>query len=259
MTVKKTDNKKAQGRGNNNTYVTIDLLELFQECRKHLLSIILCIALFGGAAGAFSRYVMIPQYSSSAMMYILSKETTLTSLADLQIGSQLTNDYQVIVKSRPVLQDVIERLNLNQTYEQLSSRLTIANPSNTRILTISIEDADAKLAKDIVDTVAKVSSDYIADTMEMVPPKIIEEGTVATQKSSPSVAKNTVLGALLGAVFMCGIITLRYVLNDTITTTDDVEQYLGISVLASVPVRKYSGRENGADNGVKRKKSKRKK
>lgn len=258
MAVKKTDNKKVQGRGSN-TYVTIDLLELFQECRKHLLSIILCIAIFGGAAGAFSKYVMIPQYSSSAMMYILSKETTLTSLADLQIGAQLTNDYQVIVKSRPVLQDVIQRLNLNQTYEQLSSRLTIANPSNTRILTISIEDADAKLAKDIVDTVAKVSSDYIADTMEMVPPKIIEEGTVATQKSSPSVAKNTVLGALLGAVFMCGIITLRYVMNDTIATTDDVEQYLGISVLASVPVRKYSGKDNGADNGVKHKKSKRKK
>ncbi len=243
----------------NNAEEEIDLLELLRECKKHLLIIVLTIIVFGGATGAFSKYVMIPQYSSTAMMYILSKETTLTSLADLQIGAQLTNDYQVIVKSRPVLQDVIQRLNLDQTYEQLSNRLTISNPSNTRILTISIEDADPKLAKDIVDTVAKVSSDYIADTMEMVPPKIIEEGTVATQKSSPSVSKNAVLGALLGAVFMCGIITIRCVMNDTISNTDDVEQYLGISVLATVPMRRYSGKDSGADNGVKHKKSKRKK
>lgn len=237
----------------------IDLLELFRECKKHILIIILTTLVFGGAAGAFSKYVMVPQYSSTAMMYILSKETTLTSLADLQIGAQLTNDYQVIVKSRPVLQDAIDRLQLQQSYEQLSNRLTIGNPSNTRILTVSIEDSDPKLAKDIVDTVAKVSSDYIADTMEMVPPKIIEEGTVATQKTSPSVTKNTMIGALAGAVFVCAIIVIRFLLNDAVTTSEDVEKYLGISVLATVPIRRYSGKDNGADNGVKHKKSKRKK
>lgn len=237
----------------------IDLLELLRELKKHILIIIFTILVFGGAAGAFSKYVMVPQYSSTAMMYILSKETTLTSLADLQIGAQLTNDYQVIVKSRPVLEDVIQRLNLNQTYEQLSGRLTIGNPSNTRILTVGIEDADPQLAKDIVDTVAKVSSDYIADTMEMVPPKIIEEGTVATQKTSPSVGKNALIGALAGAVFVCAIIVIRFLMNDAVTTSEDVEKYLGISVLASVPARRYSGKDTGTDNGVKHKKSKQKK
>ncbi len=243
----------------NNAEEEIDLLELLRECKKHLLIIVLTILVFGGATGAFSKYVMIPQYSSTAMMYILSKETTLTSLADLQIGAQLTNDYQVIVKSRPVLQDVIQRLNLDQTYEQLSGRITIGNPSNTRILTVSIEDADPQRAKDIVDTVAKVSSDYIADTMEMVPPKIIEEGTVATQKTSPHVTKNALIGALAGAMLACGIIVVRFLLNDAVMTSDDVEKYLGISVLATVPMRRYSGKDSGADNGVKHKKSKRKK
>lgn len=221
----------------------IDLLELFREYCKHIISILLCIIVFGGAAGVFTKFVMIPQYSSTAMMYILSKETTLTSLADLQIGSQLTNDYQIIVKSRPVLQTVIDQLNLDLTYEQFESRITIANPTNTRILTISTEDADPQLAKDIVDSVARVASDYIAETMEMVPPKLIEEGTVAVNKSSPSVGKNTAVGALIGAVLMCGLITVRFILNDTVTSTEDVEKYLEISVLASIPERKYSSKE----------------
>ena len=239
------DNKEQKIQKNKLYHNTteIDLLELFREFWRHIIAILLCIIVFGGAAGAFSKFVVIPQYSSTAMMYILSKETTLTSLADLQIGAQLTNDYQIIVKSRPVLQTVIDQLNLDITYEQFSGRITINNPSNTRILTITTEDADPRLAKDIVNSIARVSSDYIAETMEMVPPKLIEEGTVATQKSSPSVAKNTLLGALLGAVLMCGIITLKFILNDTVTTTEDVEQYLGISVLASVPERKYASKE----------------
>lgn len=252
------DNKEQKIQKNKLYHNTteIDLLELFREFWRHIIAILLCIIVFGGAAGAFSKFVVIPQYSSTAMMYILSKETTLTSLADLQIGAQLTNDYQIIVKSRPVLQTVIDQLNLDITYEQFSGRITINNPSNTRILTITTEDADPRLAKDIVDSIARVSSDYIAETMEMVPPKLIEEGTVATQKSSPSVAKNTLLGALLGAVLMCGIITLKFILNDTVTTTEDVEQYLGISVLASVPERKYASKETEVKDSRKKRRRK---
>ena len=190
------------------------------------------------------------------MMYILSKETTLASLADLQIGSQLTNDYQIIVKSRPVLQTVIEQLNLDLTYEQFSKRITINNPSNTRILTITTEDADPQLAKDIVDSIARVASDYIAETMEMIPPKLIEEGTVATTKSSPSVAKNTLMGALIGAILMCGIITVKFIMNDSVTTTEDVENYLGISVLASIPERKYANKEVNDKKDLKKKRRK---
>ena len=234
----------------------IDLLELCREFAKHIVAILLCIILFGGAAGAFSKFVIIPQYKSSSMMYILSKETTLASLADLQIGSQLTNDYQIIVKSRPVLQTVIEQLNLDLTYEQFSKRITINNPSTTRILTITPEDADPQLAKDIVDSIARVASDYIAETMEMIPPKLIEEGTVATTKSSPSVAKNTLMGALIGAILMCGIITVKFIMNDSVTTTEDVENYLGISVLASIPERKYANKEVNDKKDLKKKRRK---
>lgn len=234
----------------------IDLLALFKELTRHIIAIMLCIIVFGGGAFAFSKFLMIPQYSSQSMMYIISKETTLASLADLQIGSQLTNDYQIIVKSRPVLQTVIDQLNLDLTYEEFYSRIELDNPSNTRILTISTMDPDPVLAKDIVDSVARVATDYIAETMEMAPPKMIEEGTVATVKSSPSVFKNTLIGALAGAVLMCGIITVRFLLNDSVTTAEDVENYLGIPVLASIPERRYASKEsdyNDKDNKMSRK------
>ena len=122
--------------------IEIDLLELLGEFRRKIWIILGTIILFGGVAGAFSAFVLTPQYKSTAMVYILSKETTLTSLADLQIGSQLTKDYKIIVTSRRVLNQVIEDMELNLTYKELVEKVTIDNPQDTRILSISVEDPD---------------------------------------------------------------------------------------------------------------------
>lgn len=234
-----------------NDEIEIDLLELFRALKKRLWLILAITILGGGIAGAFSKFLLTPQYTSTAMVYILSKETTLTSLADLQIGSQLTKDYSVIVTSRPVLEEVIEKLDLGMTYKDLKKKISLNNPSDTRILNISVEDADPKMAKTIADEIAETSSDYIAEIMEMIPPKIIESGEIPTQKTSPSNAKNAILGAMVACVAVCGIIVLEVIMNDTVRTEDDVEKYLGLTVLAMVPTREgedYEDKEMLAKN-----------
>lgn len=196
-------------------------------------------ALIGGCvAGAYTQFFMTPVYSSMSSILVLSKETTLTSLADLQLGASLTSDYTVLIKSTPVLEQVIENLNLDTTVEELKNQISINNPTDTRILEITVQDTDATMAKKVVDEIANVSSDYIGDKMEVVPPKVIEVGKIATVRTSPSVKKNIMLGFLLGFVACAGIIVVYAVMDDTIKTEEDIEKYLGVSVLAKVPDRK---------------------
>lgn len=215
--------------------IEIDLIGLFLALKKKLWLIVLMTILGGGATGAYSYFVIPPTYESTSMMYVLSKETTLASLADLQIGSQLTADYQVMITSRPVMEEVIENLGLNLTYKELKEKLSINNPSNTRIISLTIEDGDPVRAKTIVDEVATVSSNYIGDIMELVPPKLIETGVIPIEKSSPNHKKNTLIGALVGAMLVSGIVVLKTILNDSIKSEDDVERRLGLTVLAVVP------------------------
>lgn len=239
---------------NNNDEIEIDLLELLQALKKRIWLIILAIMIGGGAAGAYSRLVLTPQYTSTAMLYVLSKETTLTSLADLQIGSQLTTDYKIIMTSRPVLQNVIDSLGLQMSYRALRSKLSINNPTESRILTVTVTDPDPRLAKLIVDEVAYTASDYIGDIMEMVPPKMIEDGEVVPIPISPNNRKNTMMGALAGAVLVCGLTFLEVILNDTIRTDEDVTKYLGLTVLASVPEREEEAKEAGKSKKKRKKK-----
>lgn len=227
-----------------NDEIEIDLLELFRVMKKRIWLIILVTILCGAGAGLFSKFVLIPQYTSTSMVYILSKETTLTSLADLQIGSQLTKDYAVIVTSRPVLEDVLESLGLDLTYQELKEKITIDNPKDTRILSISVVDPDPVMAKAITDKVANTASEYISDIMEMIPPKLIEDGEVPKEKTSPSNFKNALIGAAIGLCAVCGITLLQVILNDTIRTEEDIQKYLDLSVLAVVPMRAGEEKED---------------
>ena len=217
--------------------IEIDLWEIFFALRARLWVILLALILGGGIATAYSKVILTPKYTSTSMVYILSKETTLTSLADLQLGSQLAKDYKVLVTSRPVLQEVIDTLELDMEYGGLKGALVLNNPADTRILSISIEDPDPARAKAIVDSVAKISAKHIGDIMEITPPKIIEEGIVSGSKSSPHTAKNAILGGFAAAMLVCGLVVLQVILNDTIRTEEDVEKYLRLSVLAAVPER----------------------
>lgn len=223
---------------NDNTEIEIDLREVFFAVRKWLWLIALVSFLGGVAAFGYTKFLVTPIYTAQNSMLVLTKETTLASLADLQMGTQLTNDYKVLATSRPVLEQVISNLNLNMSYQGLKSSITIKNPEDTRILEIYVQNPDPQLALRIVREVATTSSEFIGDMMEVIPPKIIDKGVLPTKKTSPSNLKNTVLGILLGAVLSGGVVVLRTILDDTIKSEEDIDKFLGLSTLGSIPDRK---------------------
>ena len=243
----------------NEDAIEIDVVELLFALRKKLWMIILAAMIGCLGAGIYSKVILSPVYTSTSMVYVLSKETTLTSLADLQIGSQLTKDYSVMITSRPVLEEVIEKQKLSLSYNQLKSMIRVSNPADTRILNMSVSDTDPVRAKSIVDAVAKASSDYIGDIMEMIPPKIIENGVVPDNPTSPNIKKNAALGGLALSAAVCGFITLQVIMNDTIRSEEDVSRYLGISVLAVIPENNIEEKDNpekGSEGKRSRKKRK---
>ena len=224
--------------------IEIDLLQLWNAVRHRIWLVLLAGFIVADIAFAITKFLITPMYSSSATMLVVTKETTLSSLADLQLGSQLTNDYEILISSRPVLQEAIEELGLEISYKRLRSMITISNPNDSRMLIISTLQADPELAKNVVDTVAQISSEYIADKMEVTAPKIIEEGEVPIFQSSPSLLRNTAIGGMLGILAAVFLICVAVILNDSIQTEDDIERYLQLPVLAVVPDKSGSSRKS---------------
>ena len=227
--------------------IEIDLRELLLELLAYWQLILISIILAGGIAFAVSKFMMVPKYQSTSELYVLTKSTSITSLADIQTGTSLTNDYIVVVKGRPVLEQVIQNLGLREDYKSLRDRVELNNPSNSRILEITVTDENPELAKAIADQIAKVASAFIAEKMDQDPPTIIQNGYADGSPVSPNILKNTVLGGMLGAILSIALVVISYLFNDTITGPEDIEKKLGMNVLGSLPMEEieYDGENKG--------------
>ena len=226
----------------------LDLMELIYLLLGHWKKIIATVLL--GAILAFSatNLFVTPMYRSSSMIYVLTQTTSITSMADIQLGSQLALDFQILATSRPVVEAVIEELNLDVSYESLVRLITVENLSKSRILQISVEHKDPALAADISNALADMLSKRVSEIMITEKPTKVENAVVSTNPISPNKSTNTLIGGMLGGILICGFILLKFILDDTIKNGQDVEKYLKLNTLAEIPINP----DNVADTNVKK-------
>ncbi|MBP3197182.1 MAG: protein-tyrosine kinase [Butyrivibrio sp.] len=237
--------------GNKDDVLEINLGELFSVLLGRAF-LIISAGIFFALSGLFlSKFVIPPKYESTTKIYILNKEENQTvTYSDVQISTQLTQDYAELIKSRRVLEEVIQRVHLTDVeYEDLYDVLRVDTPSDTRIVAITVKDKDPLMAMKIANCIREVASEHITDVMDIDAINIAETANVPTDKASPSVAKWTVIAGLLGAVVVAFFAILGYLLDDTIKSNDDIERYLGVSTLALIPLMTD-------ENGKKKKKNK---
>ena len=219
-----------------NEEIEIDLKELLFVLMEHIRMILASTLIVAVIAFVYSKLLIVPMYASTAELYVLSKSTSITSITDLQVGTNLTRDYMEVISGRPVLDQVINNLGLDMDYKELYGRVSLENPSNSRIMKITVKDSNAENAKIMADEIAEVSAAYISQKMDQDPPTIIQQGYVEESPVSPSIGKNTAVGALLGFVLASVIVVVGYLLNDTIMSPDELEENIGIHVLGTLPL-----------------------
>ena len=215
-----------------NQEVEIDLKALFLKIRSLWYVVIL-----GALTGIFvsvlyGKLMTAPMYSASSMVYLRSSSQSI-SLQDLQLGSELTKDYEIIFKSRPNLENVIADLDLDMSVGQLSGMIAISNPTDTRILQVSVTSEDPDLSASIVNEVVENGMQTVRE-IDSQEPYVVERAIPNTTNVGTSLLHRAILGGLVGLVIAIGLISLRFILTDSITSVDDVEEVLGTPVLAVV-------------------------
>ena len=224
------------GTARNQKKTVIDLVDLARQLLFHWRLILLTMLLCSGITFIYCRFIATPVFSSTSGLYVFSKSTSVTSLADLQIGSSLTKDYETVITSRPVLDRVITRLKLEEDYLSLKKKISISNPVDSRILFITATDPDPNLAKEIADRTASIASTFISQKMDQDPPSIIQTGYTDSPPVYPRTLRTTAIALLIGFLAAATFVTIQYLINDTIITPEDVQEKLGLNVLASLPL-----------------------
>ncbi|MBO5904574.1 MAG: hypothetical protein J6Q64_04270 [Clostridia bacterium] len=248
----------------NTQEIEIDLGKLLRSVLSKLWLVVLVGLLAALGAYYYTSEMVTPTYSSTARVYIQNSQTIQSSASDLQSATTLKEDFQVLVKSDEVYRQVLESMGENgANYKSLRGKISLDN-NTTRFVDITVSDPDPVRAKKLADATAYVSRIKAKEILGVQDVAIMQLGSVSTSPSSPNMSKNIILGALAGMFSVCAIIVLVSLFNNKLTTVEDVEKYLGITVLGSIPdiktVPGYSKKTKSAEEDeLKQQKKKAKK
>ena len=246
-----------------NEEIEIDLLDLFSYYLSKLPILIVAILIGAILSGLYTVRFIPKRYTAVSRMYMISASSdSVVDLSDLNIGASLSNDYVELMKSRPVINGVIQSLGLEYTYDELVQMIDLSVVSNTRIIRISVTSTDPEEAMMIANQMARTAKAQLPVVMDAPSPSIAEEAVLPTVKSSPSLSRNVLMGALLCLVAVLGVLTFLYMMDDTIKTPEDLEKEFGFMPMTVIPEGNIEGMIKTADEekrslfGRKKKKTK---
>lgn len=217
-----------------------NIRELLSFLKKKLW-IVVVLTMVGGIGGyIWGKTQVGPTYIAESQIYVL-REDKQVDYSSLQTATQLRRDCEVLLAGRNVTEKVIERLGLTTTHEALSAGLTVSSVENTRILKVSYEASDPNQAALILNSFCQVGAEEIKNIMAVDVVQVLYEADPPRYPSSQGAKSLAMTAALGGLILALTVLIIYFVMDDTIRNEEDVERYLELPTLASIPISSELG------------------
>lgn len=221
----------------NTKRVEIDVLALLQKLWTKKV-FILFTAFYVAVFAFLGTYFFIqPTYTSSTRIYVVNQADDGKNLSaqDLQAGTFLTKDYKEIITSNDVLSEVIKDEKLNMTEADLAKMMSVNIPTDTRLISISVNAKTGQDAQSLANKVRDVAAEKIKKVTKVEDVTTLEDAKLPDSPSSPNIKRNVALGAVLGGFLAIVGVLVREILDDRIRRPEDIEDALGLTLLGIVP------------------------
>ena len=216
----------------------ITLKDLWDIFIRHIAIIVAATVLVTGAFIAFDKITFEPQYESTATLYILREDSSKEddrSSDDFSLALKVVKDCDHLLKSHSVLDEVISTQGIVMKYEDLRSNVSTSNPSETRILEVTVKSDSPSRAKQLVDSICDVGTVKIEEAMGFQQVNLFEYGILETEPCNKTGITTYLVVAMITAVLAYAVFLLLFLLDDRIHTEEDIERYLGLSILGEIP------------------------
>ncbi|CYU42765.1 YveK family protein [Streptococcus suis] len=215
--------------------IEIDVLSLLKTIWRKKFFILVTAVLGAGLAFIYSNFLVTPQYDSTTRIYVVSQNVEagagLTN-QELQAGTYLVKDYKEIILSQDVLSRVKTELNLS---DDLLQKINVNIPVDTRIVSITVRDADPNNAARLANSVRTFAAQKIIEVTKVSDVTTLEEAMPAEKPATPRTTRNIAIGILVGGVSAVILVLIFEVLDDRVKRPQDIEEVMGLTLLGVVP------------------------
>ncbi|MHC3500689.1 YveK family protein [Streptococcus suis] len=215
--------------------IEIDVLSLLKTIWRKKIFILVTAVLGAGLAFVYSSFLVTPQYDSTTRIYVVSQNVEagagLTN-QELQAGTYLVKDYKEIILSQDVLSRVKTELNLS---DDLLQKINVNIPVDTRIVSITVRDADPNNAARLANSVRTFAAQKIIEVTKVSDVTTLEEAMPAEKPATPRTTRNIAIGILVGGMSAVILVLIFEVLDDRVKRPQDIEEVMGLTLLGVVP------------------------
>lgn len=220
----------------------LNLKDLLNYYLKKIPIIVAITLLFLILGYVYIEKIQTPMYHGTTTIILVEKQDEEVSSDvtsnELLMNEKLVATYSQIVKSRRVLDQVIDELNLKDTVNELAERIEVTSVSETSIIKITVSDRSNKRAVRIVNEIADVFKNEVTEIYNLENVSVIDEAIVEDSPYNVNVIKQMLIFALVGIVLSCGIIFIMFYFDNTIKSKNEIEDKLKLAVLGEIPTAK---------------------
>lgn len=217
----------------------LDLKEFLVYYIRRIWFILLIVFIMFIIGNFYSLIIKDSLYRSEVTLVLTSsskdEESSITP-NDVQINQNMAATYSELIKSRKVLQEVIQNMSLNYSIEQLRQNISVEAVPNTAIIKIAVTDLNPKLATNIANEVSLIFSDEMEENYDLQNVVIWDKAVIPNNAYNKNVVKENILYFLVGFVLASGIIFIKYYFDTTIKSKEVIEDKLGLVVIGVIPL-----------------------
>ena len=245
----------------NNNSELVQRMSLVDVCKLFLSRwyLILVVGLIGGVfAGVYTKFMITPMYSSYCTLYVFNKSAANglgdVSSGDITASADLAETYKVLLNAYSVRKEIAKEVKSNRKYaasnitpEYLGGVVSVSSVNETQVIKITVTTPDPELSCAIANAYAFVSPDEMTKATEVGRVNVVDYARESSSPSSPNVSKNCVLGVLAGALVMIIVLLAKFMLDNVIHDSEDIEKSTGLSVIGNIPSLKLGESSKKAD------------
>lgn len=220
-----------------------ELFDFFVSKTRIIILVTLVVVLIGAM---YSMFFQTPIYEANTRLVLTgvaeSNQSTNsgTTLNDVNLNSKLVATYREIIKSKTILKDVINTLDLDYTADALAENISVSTVSDTEMIIITVESSKAEETATVANELAKVFSEQIKEIYKIENISVIDKAEVPTVPSNINIVKQVIIYFLIGIVLSCAIVFAMFYFDTTLKDGSQVEK-LGLTVLTTIPEKQEDG------------------
>lgn len=212
----------------------INLRDLLSYFKKHLILFIVVVLFVVSAGTIYSVFILKPEYKSQATVILSSDKSKNTVQSEINANKNLIDTYTEVVKSHRVLDRVKSEMQIEDTYEQLVKKVTVASLKDTEIISISVVDLNKNHSYSLANKIADTFTDEIGQIYNDKSVNVLDRAVEPQKPYNVDIVKQEAIYAAAGIVLATAVIFLMFYFDRTIKTTEQIEQLFKLPIYGKV-------------------------